>query len=141
MLEEATLAVAAALGIAGCSDRDTTAACVTDVTTQCQPLYPPTYDQVFNRTLSTTCAQPGGVCHASAGVQGGLLFVDADQSYAMLLGEQGGDARVLPGNPACSILVERVASTDASTVMPPKAPLSAAETCAIVQWINNGAKR
>ncbi len=125
--------------LAGCGDG--TAACVTGLSSSCSPLYAPTFDNVFSRTLSPTCAQPGGVCHASPGVAGGLLFITADASYAQLLGQTDGTPRVAPGNPSCSTLVERIYSTDATQVMPPGAPLSDAERCAIVQWISSGAKR
>lgn len=137
-LRRAVVAAAMLQG-AACSDRGS--ACVTGLPAECSPLYPPTFDQIFSRTLAPTCAQPGGVCHASAGVQGGLLFITADDSYAMLLGQSGGSARVVPGNPACSPLVERLESTDPSTVMPPEAPLSEAEKCSIRTWIESGAKR
>ncbi len=136
-----TVIAALLASLTACSGRGSTAECVAGLSTACSPLYSPTFDQIFSRTLSPTCAQPGGVCHASAGVQGGLLFIDPDQTYALLLGETDGNARVIPGNPACSILVERIESTDPATVMPPKAPLSDAERCAILQWIQGGAKR
>ena len=117
------------------------AECVTGLPAECAPLYPPTFDQIFSRTLATTCAQPGGVCHATAGVQGGLLFISADSAYAQLLGQTDGRARVIPDNPACSLLVERIESSDPAAVMPPKAPLSEAERCSIRQWIAAGAQR
>lgn len=132
---------AVAVWMAGCTGKDNTADCVTGLSADCAPLYPPTFDQVFSRTLSTTCAQPGGVCHAAAGVQGGLLFITPDDSYALLLGETDGHPRVVPGDPACSTLIERIYSTDPQQVMPPGAPLSAAERCAVIQWISGGAKR
>jgi hypothetical protein len=135
-----TLALLALL-LPGCNGNGSTADCVTGLSTACAPLYPPTFDQVFSRTLAPTCAQPGGVCHASTGVQGGLLFITPDDSYALLLGESGSAPRVVPGNPACSLLVERIYATDPDKLMPPKAPLSDAERCAIVQWIAGGAKR
>jgi hypothetical protein len=131
----------AALLVAACDGDQSTANCVTNVTTDCAPLYPSTFDQVYARTLAPTCAQPGGVCHGSSGVQGGLFFSTPDTAYSLLLGEVDGRPRVVPGNAACSLLVERIASTNPSQVMPPGAPLSAAETCSIVQWINAGAHR
>jgi hypothetical protein len=129
----------AIVALASCGD-DEEQACVEDLTTDCNPLYSPTYDQVFTRTLVPTCAQPGTACHASEGAKGGLVFEDADESYALLLGEVG-EARVLAGDAACSPLVIRIESSESSVVMPPGAPLDAAERCAIVQWIANGAER
>lgn len=111
-----------------------------DLSTDCAPLYEPSYEQVFSRTLAPTCAPPGSACHAASGAKGGLVFEDADQAYAMLLGQTDGEQRVLPGDPACSPLVIRLEADD-STVMPPGAALSAAERCSVIQWIANGAER
>jgi hypothetical protein len=136
-LRRVTIAAAIA-AVAACASKNE---CVTGLPAECSPLYPPTFDNVFSRTRAPTCAQPGGICHATAGVQGGLLFVSTDSAYAMLLGRTDGVARVIPGNAACSPLVERIESSDPHTVMPPEAPLSAAERCAVRQWIDAGAQR
>lgn len=128
-------ATAVIIGCGGESD------CVTDLPLDCAPLYEPTFDQIYARTLAPTCAASGASCHAPEGSQGGLSFGDADAAYAALLGKGGGTARVLPGDPACSVLIERLYTTDPSTVMPRGAPLSDAERCVFTQWIANGAKR
>ena len=107
--------------------------CLASVTTECQPLYAPNYDEVFNRTLKPTCALAGGACHAADGAMGGLVFADADDAFDLLLDGR----RVLPGDPACSVLIKRLVLGE----MPPGKPLSAAEQCAIVQWVAGGAKR
>jgi len=53
-----------------------------------------------------------------------------------------GRKRVLPGDPSCSILMERLEVNDANLRMPPgPTPLSAGERCDFVQWIMNGAPR
>ena len=57
------------------------------------------------------------------------------------LGEGSEEARVIAGDPACSLLVERLVSSDPKLQMPPGNPLSAAERCALVQWIEKGATR
>jgi len=119
-------------------------ACVTGIPgdpTPCSPLYPATFDQIFSRTLEPTCAQPGAECHSSAGIMGGLYFATEDSAYGLLLGQNGVPARVIPGDAACSTLVERLESTDPTQLMPPGAKLSDAEICAIVEWIQKGAKR
>jgi hypothetical protein len=118
-----------------------TASCVTVQPATCSPLYDPTFDQIFTRTLHTTCAQEGGACHSASGAQGGLVYEDADAAYALLLGKTDGRARVVPGDPSCSILIERVDAPDPSQTMPPGAELSAAERCSFETWIRNGAKR
>jgi hypothetical protein len=114
--------------------------CVAGVTTACSPLYPPTFDEIYTRTLSPTCAQPGAECHGSAGVQGGLFFTSEDSAFSLLLGHDG-HPRVISGDPSCSLLVERLYSTDPHAQMPPGAPLSDAERCSIIQWIQSGAQR
>ncbi len=117
--------------------------CVTGIPgdpTPCSPLYTPTFDQIFMRTLAPTCAQPGAECHSSAGIMGGLYFASENSAYDLLLGKDGDPARVIPGDPGCSTLVERLESTDPTQLMPPGAKLSDAEICAIVEWIEQGAK-
>lgn len=130
-----------ALLLAGCGAEESSLPCAARLDLACAPLYDPTYDQIFTRTLHPTCAQPGSSCHAAEGAKGGLVFDDADTAYALLLGQRDGRARVTAGDPACSLLVERLESTDKAVVMPPGGALSAAERCAVVQWIKNGAKR
>jgi hypothetical protein len=130
--------------VLGCSSPDPpppATSCVANLPASCTPLYAPTFDQLYTRTLHPTCAQSGGACHASAGAQGGLVFEDADASYALLLGQKDGRVRVKPNDPACSLLVEHLESSDPSQVMPPGGMLSAAERCDFEQWIRNGAKR
>lgn len=70
------------------------------------------------------------------------MFEDEQQSYDLLLGHVDGRARVIPGDPGCSILVERL-EVDSSTLrMPPgPTPLTAGERCNFVRWIADGAPR
>jgi hypothetical protein len=117
--------------------------CVTNLPGTCEPLYvPTTFDNVFSHTLNPTCAQPGGTCHSSDGQKGGLVFENADRSYALLLGQVDGKKRVLPMNASCSLLVERIELLSSDPyVMPPGMQLSAPERCAIEMWIQAGAMR
>jgi len=110
-------------------------ACI-DVDLTCQPLYDPVFDEVFTRTLLPKCGVPGSACHGDSGRQNGLGFVTADEAYDLLLA-----SRVVPGDPGCSLIVRRIESSDSSFVMPPGAPIAAAERCAIIQWIADGAQR
>lgn len=130
--------VAAAAATRGCGGRSD---CVADVPLDCAPLYEPTFDNIHQRTLIPSCAVSGASCHAAEGGQGGLVFSDADSSYAALLGTGGQRPRVAPGDPGCSLIVERLWSSDPSVVMPRGAPLSEAERCVFTQWIAGGAKR
>lgn len=117
-----------------CSDE---AACA-EVTTECAPLYEPTFDNVFNITLQQRCGVAGTACHAREGGQAGLVFVDIDESYTLLTGQT---ARVDSEALGCGTLLSRIAASDPSRAMPPSAPLSAAEQCSIVQWVAMGANR
>jgi hypothetical protein len=126
----------------GCDDEVGAEDCVLDLPpSDCTPLYTPTFDEMFAQTLEPKCAVAGGACHASTGAKGGLILDDADAAYEMLLNPPDAPARVLPGDPECSPLIQRVFAEDATSVMPPGNPLASAERCAIVQWIRNGAER
>lgn len=117
--------------------------CVAGLSAQCQPLYdPPTYDVLFTKIFHPTCASGTGTCHTRDAAKAGLVFEDADEAYALLLGKNGAHVRVLPGDASCSLIMKRLASRDPSYHMPPgKTPLTAAELCTVTQWIDNGAQR
>ncbi|HET6610506.1 MAG TPA: c-type cytochrome domain-containing protein [Kofleriaceae bacterium] len=134
----AAFSVAALAGCPGPDDPGTPE-CVT-VDPSCAPLYQPVYDEIFTRTLAPTCGVAGNSCHSSEGRKNGLAFADPDEAFDLLLGSDG-HPRVSPGDPECSLIVERLASSDPDFQMPPGAPLSAAEQCVIQQWIADGAKR
>jgi hypothetical protein len=111
-----------------------------EVSTDCTPLYEPTFDNIYANTLLQRCAVGGGSCHLAGGNQGGLSLPDADAAYDALVG--GGDnARVIGGDPSCSLLLSRLAAPDDGDVMPPGARLADNELCAIAQWVDDGAKR
>lgn len=139
------LGAAAVAALAACSSSDDGAeagksACVQVPSADCKPLVdPPTYDAIYAQILRPTCAS-AVTCHASGSVLGGLSFASADESHAMLVGQNG--PRVVAGDPSCSPLMERIMSSDPSYRMPRgSTPLSDAETCAITKWIANGAQR
>jgi hypothetical protein len=118
--------------------------CVSGLSTACKPLYdPPVYQTIFDKIFHPTCATGVGTCHTSDAAKNGLVFENADDAYALLLGSNPGDhPRVLPGDPACSLVMKRLTSSDPNYHMPPgDISLSPAEECTIVQWIANGAKR
>lgn len=97
----------------------------------CALLYPPTWEQVWQQTISTTCANGGSACHAG---DVGLTFGDQDTAYTGLMHE------IVAGDPACSPLMLRLESDDPSFRMPPgNTPLSASARCSIATWILNGA--
>ncbi len=123
--------------LSGCSDEPVCA----EVSAECAPLYEPTFENVFDITLSQRCAVAGGVCHAAEGAQAGIVFVDIDDSYDLLTGGAGGRVLVDPAALGCGTLLSRVAADDPARTMPPNAPLSEAERCSIIQWVAAGAVR
>lgn len=126
------------LVLAGCPEEEL--ACV-EVDLGCDPLYEPTFDNIYAQTLVPTCAAEGGACHSPEGAKGGIGYTDADSAYDILLGNTDGRPRVIPFDVECSLLVKRIETTRASKLMPPGDPLGAAEKCSIEQWIANGAER
>jgi len=127
----------------GASEPSNDAACVTDLPATCAPQYSPTtFPVVFDKILRPTCASGRGTCHTSDARKGGLVFDDADESYALLLGQRDGRSRVRVGDPACSLLVERLRAPTPTTRMPPgPTALTEGEICTVTQWIAAGAKR
>jgi hypothetical protein len=112
-------------------------ACIEVDVSACTPLYAPTFDNVFSRTLEPTCGVAGSSCHSAAGAKAGLVFEDADDAYDALL-----DGRVEPGDPGCSLIVRRLESSDRSFKMPPGSRvLDEGERCSIERWIATGAER
>jgi Planctomycete cytochrome C len=117
----------------------TTHACVTGLSATCQALYaPPTFDTLYAKLFVPTCASGTGTCHTADAAKGGLVFSSPDDAFARLV-TQG---RVIPNDPSCSLIMQRLTSTDPNFHMPPgPTSISAGEQCTIVQWIAAGAKR
>lgn len=130
--------VIASLGLlAACGDDD----CVVVPEADCAPLYQPTFDNVFSKTLLPTCGANGSACHAPEGAKAGLVFADIEESYAALTEENSRGVLLEPGDASCSVLMGRLAAEEGNQLMPPGQPLSAAELCAISSWIADGAQR
>lgn len=117
--------------------------CVQGLSASCQAEYDPaTYATIFTKILQPTCGTGGASCHAAAGAKAGLVFEDADRAYGMLLGRSGARARVVPGDPSCSLIMKRLTSQDPSYHMPPGSEsLSPGALCTITKWIAAGAAR
>lgn len=117
--------------------------CLADVSRECDLAFSPTYDAFFDNLLGRTCgaSSTGGSCHGPEGGMAGLFLHDRDMAYDYLLGDVDGRARVVPSDPECSVLVQRITSEDPDFAMPPGAPLIAEERCSIVRWIDMGAER
>lgn len=121
--------VSGCLGGSGANDR-----CLKNLDLECAPLYTPEFDEIFSRTLLPTCAVSGGACHAASGGQGGMVLDEIEGAYGEL------QSRLEPGDAGCSLVVWRLEPDDES-VMPPGSPLSDAERCVFVRWIDAGAQR
>jgi hypothetical protein len=141
------VALVVACAIPACGSHDDAATtdppCVAGLTASCQATYdPPTFDAIFTNIFQSSCAVGTGTCHTSDFGAGGIVFANESDSYATLLGSNGGTAYVLPNDPGCSTLMKRLESSDPSYHMP-RGPnsLSAGDLCTIVQWISNGAPR
>ncbi|MDD9936702.1 MAG: hypothetical protein OXT09_24030 [Myxococcales bacterium] len=119
-------------------------ACLEPLDLDCAPTFAPTFEGFFDNQLSTTCGSTGtGVsCHGPDGAQGELVLDDADTAYDQLLGPgTDGEPRVIPNDPECSPLIQRLESDDPTFVMPVGGKLSDGERCAVRQWVANGAQR
>jgi hypothetical protein len=136
-LTEARALVLACVALLSCGDSEKPAPACTTVDLNCTPAYEPTFDQVFAKTLKPSCAKTGPSCHNNVGKRRGLIFEDPDTAY-QLLQQQG---VVHGGDAACSEVVVKVTSTDPLVRMPPAASIPLGEQCAIVHWVQDGAKR
>jgi hypothetical protein len=141
-------AIGTSLAIVGCAaSTEGSESCLEELDLECTPAYEPSYDAIYENLLSKTCgaASTGSVCHygpEASSAQGGLALSDPEESYDGLLGRAGSHARVKPGEPECSTLVQRLESDDPAFRMPVgQAALTLAERCAVRQWIANGAQR
>jgi hypothetical protein len=132
------LYLAVAIGSLGVACGDSGGTCI-EVDVDCDPLYEPTFDNVFAMTLNDKCTD--APCHDAEAPRAGLSYVDPDEAYDLLLGNVGGRSRVEPGDPNCSLIIRRIESTSSGFRMPPGTPLVEEEKCSIRQWIANGAER
>lgn len=110
--------------------------CVT-VDAACTPRYAPTFANLYNNTLADSCGSQSVACHSATGNKGGLSMSSIDVAFTALTSS----GRVVAGDAACSEVVVRAHGTGESYLMPPGAPLPAADRCALEQWIAAGALR
>jgi hypothetical protein len=121
--------------LAACSGDDSPT-CLQNLDEQCQPLFQPTYAEIYSRVLEPTCGV-GARCHSAEGARAGLVFADEASSHDQLL--QLG--YVTPGDPSCSVLVRRIEGEGIQMPPLPADKLLEGERCAIEKWIANGAER
>lgn len=76
-------------------------------------------------------------CHQGSKVRGGLRL---DNRAAALAGGDSGEPSIVPGQPAKSLLLGRIHSTDSHERMPPRGErLSSARVTLLTRWIEQGA--
>ena len=111
----------------------------------CGPLYQPTFDNVYDSSMHNRCDSAGGACHAKDGASGtknGLVLSDADTAHAALMGESHGRPFVDVEDPACSVLLVRLAVDDEDFRMPPgEFARPDNKLCSIAKWMAAGAER
>lgn len=107
----------------------------------CSEAFQPTWDKVYEDVIQRRCGGSAGVaCHGPNGKMGNLVLYEKESSYRALLGMDGTRARVEPMDPDCSMLMERLTTTDEARRMPLRAnPLTASEICSVQKWIEQGA--
>jgi hypothetical protein len=138
------LSLAALALLCACKGSDSPGKSCIDLPADCTPSIPTTFDAIYSQVLLPSCGSSltGGSCHAKAGAQAGLILEGQDVAYDMLLGNGGAKARVEPGMPECSVLMQRLSSDDASFRMPRgSAKLPDGVRCAISKWIEKGADK
>ena len=144
------LALMAAGCASGCGDDSAgddpdTGACLMDLPASCEPAINPTYGEIYDKIIAQRCGTTGNgtACHGRSGMQGKLGLFSADVAYDALLGKDAtARARVVPKDPSCSILMQRLESKDNSFRMPlGESALSPGLRCAIQLWIDAGAER
>ena len=124
------------------ADIDLRPACLSEIDVEtCTPLYPPEFPVIHRQVLSVTCASAGSSCHGLEGNQGGLILASETEAYDALLGLQGGEQRVIPGDAACSEMMVRLDLAGHAWSMPPGSPLDEQARCSIRRWIAGGALR
>lgn len=123
-----------------CNGDDSAAsACLAELELECETEYEPTFENFHKFEIKQTCGTGGSLCHGPSGNKGNLTLDvdDADGAYDALV--SGG--LVIPGDPECSVLIQRLESEDRSFVMPQGRQLSDEERCSIRKWVANGAER
>lgn len=96
----------------------------------------PTFDQVYENTLSQRCATTS--CHGASPPAGGMNLGTIDAAYESLLGDT---PRIQAGDTECGKFIVRLETPDKPWSMPPGTPLSNTHLCSIRHWIANGAER
>ena len=111
-------------------------ACDPVVDETCTPLDTPSFSNVYDLVIVSSCAV-GGSCHGGGSTAGNLDMGNAEDAHEALV--DGG--RVVVGDAPASLLMDRLdSSVSHSQHMPPGTMLGEAERCMIAAWIDAGAE-
>lgn len=128
----------AGLVFAACGDPENQ--CLPEPAADCSPSINTDFATLHRSFFAQRCGTSGNACHGEAGRKGNLVLNEPDSAYKALLGLDGTSARVSPGDPGCSLLLQRLESDDASKRMPlGEDKLPEGMRCAIRKWIEDGA--
>lgn len=134
-------AVAVLLLASACGGSEA-AECLPEPAAACTPEINTEFTSIHRALFAQRCGTSGGACHGPDGRKGGLVLADADTAYKALLGMDGTHARVVPGDPSCSLLMQLLESDDPDKRMPyGENKLSEGLRCAVRAWIEAGAVR
>jgi hypothetical protein len=125
--------------LSACGGDNSSFECLPEPERACDASFAPTFEAFYANHLATCASSP--VCHGYGAESGLVLAGGPDAAYDALLGRVEGPAFVLPGDPNCSILIQRLESTDTDFVMPRGMALPDEAQCAVRQWVENGATR
>lgn len=131
----------AAIGGA-CGEESEMAECLPEPTAACTPEINTDFASIHRSLFAQRCGTTGGACHGPEGRKGNLVLADPDAAHKALLGQDGTAARVIPGDAACSSLLQRLETDDPTKRMPlGENKLSEGIRCAVRTWIEGGASR
>ena len=92
----------------------------------------------FSRDIQPLLAKRCFSCHGPDTREGGLRLDQQAGATAIL---DSGSHAIVSGQPADSVILERISATDPDTQMPPEGPrLTAAQIDAVARWIKEGAQ-
>jgi hypothetical protein len=116
--------------------------CLPEPAAACTPDINTDFASIHRTLFAPRCGTAGNACHGPSGRQGNLVLADADTAYKALLGQDGTQASVIPGDPGCSVLLQRLESDDPQLRMPfGENNLPEGLRCAVRTWIEQGAVR
>ncbi|MBL9151228.1 MAG: PSD1 domain-containing protein [Verrucomicrobiales bacterium] len=90
----------------------------------------------FARDIQPLLSEHCASCHGGVKKKGGLSLVTRSQAFAPT---ESGHAALVPGDPAASELIARIATADSDDRMPPEEPLDPESIALLRRWVAEGA--